>query len=264
MVCQNDTIRQTPLILTLNLTIMKGNSASLLLIIITVVLSTIVGCIGYGSHFSRSYVTGYVIYEGISVRRAISSTSSKHLDISGKVSHRISLLSKGADKDLYNSICEEFGDTAYNQFVWEPLSTECKYPHFATINVTSNMDFDENHPRGTSLNDIMTIIYHTATDFIEEGYNDYTLLNKREKPLNELEPNDLALNWTNTFLAFTKDPDILTTHTLTFTCTNAKGETFTATYDYDFTLPEGKYEPEISSTTIYQNSGTATENVRDL
>ena len=51
---------------------------------------------------------------------------------------------------------------------------------------------------------------------------------------------------------FTQDPDELSTHVLTFECTNAEGNTYNAYYEYDFSLPEGKVETEVETEIIYK------------
>ena len=47
---------------------------------------------------------------------------------------------------------------------------------------------------------------------------------------------------------FVKEPDVISTHELTFECYNANGEKFTTTYNYDFSLEEGEVEPEVTVT----------------
>ena len=125
-------------------------------------------------------------------------------------------------------------------------SVTSRYPGCASIDVISNKDFDAEHPAGTSLSDIMSVKYMSASVYIESGYTDLVDLNEwKVKPLNELQPEDLALSLHNIFLIFDKDPDVLDTHTLRIKWTNAEGVTYTTLFSYNFALPEGQVEPWI-------------------
>ena len=231
----------------------RTQKLSLIFVVAVAILS--VGCwIGY-EHFSRSYIQEYMLYNGVKVRRHLSS-STKNLDLYVEVSHRVNFLSEGNDKVMYDKICEANGDVSYNQNVHLPLDVPTimtSYPHISKINVYSDKDFDANHPAGTSLNDVMTICYRSAIPYIESGYTaDSLLLEEIVKPLNELGTDDLRMELSNVFLRFTQDPDELSTHVLTFECTNAEGNTYNAYYEYDFSLPEGKVETEVETKIIYK------------
>ena len=225
------------------------NSKLKITLSIAILATAMVGCwIGY-EHFSRSYIQEYLMYDGIEVRRHIA-TSTKNIDLYVNVTHRVNFLSEGNDKAVYDKLCEANGDISYNQEVHLPLDVPtimCTYPHFAAINVYSDKDFDANHPAGTPLNDLMTISYYTAAPYIASGYTaDSTLWEEVVKPLNELSTEDLKFELKNILLRFTKDPDVISTHELKFECINAEGKLYTTTYDYDFSLPEGKVEPQVT------------------
>ena len=218
--------------------------------LVAVVLLTIIGCCSYQEQYVRSYIQQYIMYDDICVRR--SNDNSKHLDLYSKTSKRVDFRSEGNDKIEYENICKANGDTCYNRYIYTPsglpiIMTE--YPHFSKINVYSNKDFDEEHPAGTPLNDVIDIIYHSALEYIRSGYTaESSLYEKKVKRLSELRDEDLNMNTENIFLAFTKDPDIIDIHTITFECINAHGETYTTTYNYDFSLAEGEVEPEVTVT----------------
>ena len=236
---------------------MKIKTNALLLTIVLVGCISVIGC-WYGiPTFSKSYVQEYILYDGIKVRRAITH-STKYLDLYVNITRRVNFLSKGEDKKMYDKICEMYGDTEYNQEVFliaegVPM-VSVEYPACAAIEVVSTRDFDAEHPAGTSLTDIMSVKYQSAAGYIESGYTDLEdLFEWKVRPLNELQPQDLALSVHNIFLIFDKEPDVLEQHALSIKWTSAEGNTYTTTYNYDFSLPEGRVEPwtEVTYDTIY-------------
>ena len=219
-----------------------------ILLIVGILATLTVGCWLGKTHFSHSYIQEYMYYNSIGVRRSLENT--QYLDLYIEPTYRVNFLSEGKDKAEFDNICKTNKDTGYDRDVNLPLdrpTISTEYPHFAQINVYSDKDFNAEHPAGTPLNDVMAVIYRSAQEYIESGYTaDSTLYTQIVKPLNELSQDDLKLNLRNTFLTFTKDPDVISTHTLTFECINAIGERFTTTYNYDFSLKQGQVEPDTT------------------
>ena len=220
----------------------------IILVAVAVAALVMVGCWAGKDYFSRSYIHQYILYDDIYVRR--SNLNTKYIDLYGKISKRVDFTSEGNDKIEYENICKANGDTSYNSYIHTPsggptIMTE--HPHFAKINVYSNKDFDTAHPAGVALNDVMNIIYRSPQEYIKSGYTaDSTLYFDTVKRLSELGEEDLKMNTQNLFLTFIKDPDVISTHTLTFECINAIGERFTTTYNYDFSLKQGQVEPDTT------------------
>ena len=229
---------------------LKDLAVDKLLLLLAILL--LGGCYPGERYFLRSFVEEFEMYNDIVVERALSSTSTKHLRLRVKSDRWVNYLSEGADKAKYEQLCTLYGDTSYNMEVNRPLEMArvvTKYPHFSIIDVRSDKDFDAEHPAGTPLNDIMSIRFQSAKEFIESGYSDPTLEEKiYTKSLAELDKDDLELSIHNLFLIFDKEPEVLTTHLLTFECINAMGEKYTTTYSYDFSLAEGEVEPEVTVT----------------
>lgn len=214
------------------------------------------GCCTFESYFLPSYIDTYFFYDGIAVKRALASTSTKHLHLQCNLTNHVSFLSEGAEKELYEKLCRMCGDTAYNATERREIDrlNATNFPHFTTINVVSDKDFDAEHPAGTSLNDVMSIRYVSAQRFIESGYTaERSRHEEISKPLDELTSNELMYSIDNTFLVFDKEPDVLEKHTLTITCINAEGESYSVEYKYDFTLPEGLIKGETEVYTTYYN-----------
>ena len=216
----------------------------------------IAGCWIGDFYYSRSFINAFQLYDGIKVRRA-TINSTKWINIYGTTTKEVGLLSKGSDKDLFDDLCDLYGDNTYNREVAIPGDGyyTANHPPCAGLDVISNKDFDAEHPAGTSLADIMTIQYRSAVKFIENGYKDKKdYMEDIRKPLDELQPTDLTLSIRNIFLIFDKEPDVLETHGLTFFWTTTEGITYTTSFNYDFTLPEGEVEPytvSIEYDTIY-------------
>ncbi len=121
----------------------------------------------------------------------------------------VSQLQRGDKKDRFDALSLKHDDTSFNQ---EVMSGDAcpNGPHnylgfdFLSITVTSDADFDEAHPAGTPLNDIVQFIAYTPYPFIQNGYQytapesdalarwkeEKTLINK---PLSECTPEDFIL-----------------------------------------------------------------------
>lgn len=219
--------------------------------VLTLVAMVTIGCCSGENVFTRSYMQEYILYDGIKVRRELAVT--KNLDLYVTPTYRVNYQSEGNDKTLYDNICKENGDTCYNREIFNPVgrpTVMTAYPHFTTINVYSNKDFDAQHPAGTPLNDVITVSYRSPLAFIESGYSeaDTTRYYPTIKLLSELGSDDLRMNLDNIFLCFVKDPDVISTHMLTFETINAEGKRYKTTYNYDFSLEAGEFEPEITIT----------------
>ena len=197
------------------------------------------GCCGpFESSFSRSYIGGYALIDGVYVYYVYEGGG---INISIKPSKLVQIHSTGEDLELYNKICEENNDVTYNNNIWDfapgiPHNL-ASYPNFVAIDVVSDTDFDAEHPAGTSLNDLLLVTYSSYYEFIasnytkpeEEALKDYAAI------LNSLTADDLRLLDEHGFVFhFIKYPEVLSKHNLTFTFTSADGTTHSTTYVYDF------------------------------
>jgi hypothetical protein len=94
---------------------------------------------------------------------------------SGLIKKNYSWISEGNDKIVYDSLCHAHNDISYNKkrdYIayphWGEASTLC----INGINIISNTDFDQNHPAGASLNNIVRLVSYSPKKFIDSGYID--------------------------------------------------------------------------------------------
>ena len=75
------------------------------------------------------------------------------------------------DGKLFKRINEENGDCTYSRSrrYWAGFPTST-YPNVQRVDVTCDVDYDESHKAGESLNDIVMVEYGSYADFIKRGY----------------------------------------------------------------------------------------------
>ena len=71
----------------------------------------------------------------------------------------------------YESLCARYGDTDYNrtEFTWT-IQRDYLADNIVSIEVRSAADFDAQHPAGTLLNDLCTLLSASPLPYIESGY----------------------------------------------------------------------------------------------
>lgn len=88
-------------------------------------------------------------------------------------------------KEIYNKFSESHGDTAYNKTEslcvgskdkefrnspMTPLEQTSMGMDIQSIIITSDADYDDNHPIGTPLNDIVRCVSYSLMEYIRQGY----------------------------------------------------------------------------------------------
>ena len=120
----------------------------------------------------------------------------------------------------FNTLCQKYGDTNYkgDKRVVEGVYPGNYNPQALTTNYTSIEivapldDFDEEHPAGTSLNDLVRVRYSTLYPFIRDGYNvqpDTSYTDgylECDKKLTDITAEDLRLLGPNLRFNFSKTP----------------------------------------------------------
>lgn len=137
-----------------------------------------------------SYVNTYYDYDSI----ALSVTDYGNIRISNdtiSTHHEYYWNSTGQNKVVYDSLCQAHNDLSYNKergYIVGPDWGHCSVFDIAHIDVVSNANFDEQHPAGTSLNDLIYFISVSPKKFIDSGYN-YSYDWANETPqIFEIEP----------------------------------------------------------------------------
>ncbi len=166
--------------------------------------------------------------------------------------------SQGEEKTRFDALCAKHNDTSFNQRIRYTMpSPPHKYLGFdlVSINVTSDADFDAEHPAGASLNDIVQFIAYTPYPFIQRRYTysapeddsferwkeEQTLINK---PLSECTTEDFILTlgqFDNTlylckelpccYLVVKATPTLSHQHVLKVTIVDDIGQTWHASID---------------------------------
>jgi hypothetical protein len=71
--------------------------------------------------------------------------------------------------DKFKELAIKNNDTCFNR---DGVFGSCLADPVESINIVSDSDYDDAHPAGTSLNDIIFIEFRSATEFVESGYTD--------------------------------------------------------------------------------------------
>ena len=104
---------------------------------------------------------------------------------------------------------------------------------FTGISVTSDADFDDAHPAGSSLADIMEVSFVDNISYINSGYKKGLKNQTRTIRLSELNQTDLTAAY-RLRLSFTTAPSRATSQTLTIILTDDSDNSYTYTVDYPY------------------------------
>ena len=187
--------------------------------------------------YSDSYIMYYNIHDGIKLMYGERVKGEYWLYLSPLQPTRIvSYESKNKDKLIYDELCVKHNDLSYCREV--PFyngigGAIASYPDYTSVSITSNSNYDEEHPAGTPLNDIIICEYCSSYLYVIGGYADESLLDVKTKPLLEVTADDLAMLGRLNFF-FTQNPDTSGRHDITVSVTTDDGRTFTATCTMDF------------------------------
>ncbi len=206
---------------------------------ITIILVT-AGCNRNYTHYVNSYILEYMKIKD--ARLVKTSLSDPTIELQFYIFSRVSFLSEGEDKHVYDSLCALYGDLGYDRkihLILNIINVSSYYPEILSIDFVSDADFDEAHPAGTSLKDCMQITYTSAYEYVSSGY---TSEKPREqtKLLSEIESQDLLLllSLPSKTFSFIKTPEIEMKHTLTAKIELSDSTIIETSIDYRFSLDE--------------------------
>lgn len=206
----------------------------------------------------RSYINTYYSYNDI----AADLTNAGNIKLYGSsFNQHYTWDAKGKAKEVYDSLCTQNNDVSYNTKMGYIVGTNWGHAYaedIVNIDVRSNSDFDEQHPVGTLLNDIITLISVSPKKFIDSGYQQtYGWQNNSnqsfqyeatsnnfgngefssnyhpiEKKLSDITSTDMILAgfdvYCYAFLLFDSTPTLSKTHELTVTVNMTNGKTYTS------------------------------------
>jgi len=103
--------------------------------------------------------------------------------------------------DKFNELAAQNEDVGYDwedEFIGPPHIHTALYPRIMDIKITSNHDYDDSHPAGTSLNDIFMAQYYSYAQFLGDvDHSDvnvrYIELGYTQKPCNEIDDRELSV-----------------------------------------------------------------------
>ena len=135
----------------------------------------------------------------------------------------------GPDIEKFNRWAARNNDIDFNQVLANgALPIVATFAdNFSKMVVTSNADWDEEHPAGTLLDDILWAEFWSYADYIRSGYetgggNNVQML------VEDLKADDMQMIRDYVIIYFTKTPTIDPIHTLTVEWTTVEGEVKTA------------------------------------
>ncbi len=212
----------------------------------------ITGCNGVSHYEVDSFVLAYEFYTGINLSNK---GGDEGCDIYiqpeySKTKRFVEFRSKGEDKRIYDSLCVANGD--YNHRHKVSLLMDDVFiegapssfsPNITSLEVLSNQDFDEQHPSGTSLNDLIEYSFRSFGRYVNSGYQEkyfsdtYT---NRTKLLKDISTENFALisygrNGELGKIHFIKSPDnSAVIHKITVKLTTENADIFSASIDCNF------------------------------
>jgi hypothetical protein len=163
----------------------------------------------------------------------------------------------GERRATYDALCAKYGDMSYNREEFVPIGEEPSFLAYSpvSIEIVSDVDFDDEHPAGTSLADIVTYDGHSSKPFIDSGYQPYywedmdrfhyyEKVHERpyypvNKKVSELTVEDLMLvygvgselPWGHLYFQV---PTLSQTHNIKVTLTDERGKKFSDTITMNF------------------------------
>jgi hypothetical protein len=217
------------------------------ILLVLLIACGLVSCLREKKVFLRSYIMSYYGIEGISLKE--DSGERKSMSIYGTDAYFLGdYKSTGTEKGVYDALCEKHGDMTFLRdfFIRDgfgPHSTDAIGVDFLSIDITSDSPFDEEHPAGVSLGDIVKLSSYSLKPYIDSGYtyiNNYGYhrnYHSFDKYFSELTSDDLMLLGRSAYigdLEFDGEPTLSKTHTFTVTMTADDGRVFTASIEMTF------------------------------
>lgn len=159
--------------------------------------------------------------------------------------------STGAERKAYDALCEKHNDMTYNRNfpVWDHgrIVTSSLGIDFVSIEIVSDADFDDLHPVGESLGDIVRFSSYSLRPYVDSGYTleananlyGFTVIGGL---LSEISSNNtltlLGRPWigeqAELELWLESDPTLSKTHTFTVTMTADDGRVFSDSIEMIF------------------------------
>lgn len=118
-----------------------------------------------GTVFCENYVFSYTVPSEISIRHNATHDNTVCVSFEGE---EITAWDRNK-KDEFKKLCEKFGDMSFNRNN-VPGSPNAVSDMIESMDITCDIPFDEKHPAGSSLCDIVTVEIESYREFIQSGY----------------------------------------------------------------------------------------------
>lgn len=180
--------------------------------------------------FQKEYVQGYIYAEKFwDISRIDGYSHTYYVRTKGEA-----ISNSGSFEEQFIALSEKYGDTNYNQWSIVPPYVGLA-DDFTSVDVTSDQDFDPEHPAGTSLGDLVRLMGVSPYKFIQSGYTElydwgsvseeyrriFSHYNHEcdpvDKLLKDIQQEDLLLFSPDFYLQFVTPPTLAKEHTLTIT-----------------------------------------------
>ncbi len=151
--------------------------------------------------------------------------------------------------DMFYKLAAQNEDIGYDWgcyylHIGDHISNQGIYPGITGILITSDHDFDDSHPAGTSLNDIFNAHYFSYTQFLGDvDHSDVApgdpTLGRTEKRCSEIDNGELSVIHPYHFYLYPAHAPTVwkDRHLLTVTLTDENGVEHSASVEMDFTEP---------------------------
>jgi hypothetical protein len=220
------------------------------ILLVLLIAGGLTSCFKEEKEFTRSYVLSYYGMDNIDLGGNYYEKTIYILTFTRyELGH---YKSTGAKKQVYDALCEKHGDMTFlrEQVTWGPggpVTVEFLGIDFLSIDITSDSAFDEEHPAGVSLGDIVLFNSYSVKPYIDSGYTstyDNDVYHPVNKHLSDLTQDDLILIGKYKYssgdpdyigkLTFDKEPTLSKIHTFTVTMTADDGRVFTDSIEMTF------------------------------
>lgn len=173
-------------------------------------------------HYIATYAAGEYILLPLHEHKGFALTLDKTKFISSPDKY------PGIKADRYLEIAERNGDMSYNRFAdyaWEFRTAYAD--NFASMHLTSDKEWDQAHPAGSSLDDLIWVKGACYGPFIRNGYTGDEIL-YIDKTLDQIGSDELSVvcdrgTYRNPDFYFLSVPLTDEEHTLTLTITTTEG-----------------------------------------
>lgn len=148
-------------------------------IVLAFVALGLCSCNVYKSELCRSYVSSYNNLRSIRLEETPSHPGCISIMCGNDRPYvNFNMFSTGKDLDEYDRLCHKHNDLSYNKyrsFHASNASEGAVYndKDFESIEVFSDKDFDELHPAGASLADIVRFVSWSPSRYIGSGYSEF-------------------------------------------------------------------------------------------